>query len=316
MSTQRTKKPAEIRYKSAFFAAKPSKQVEYMPQDHAELSDTEQLMEQSNETLEAPLTQRVLQIMLDSAVIRMQSTFTDAISEVKKDLTELAARTHNVETDLRNSCTETEKRFVRLEEQIASQELKIMNLEDRSRRNNVRLRGILEEVSAQSLTAYVTEFFQTLLPDISTEKLLLDRVHRVPKPQHLPSTTPRDVLVRIHFFNTKELILRAHRNKKDIPERFRGISLFSDLSAETMRRRRTYKDITESLRSNNISYRWGYPVKLIILKEEGNITLTSPAEGEELLQRWKIHLLHEQDKDKDHSRNLREEGRVLRPKKN
>ncbi|CAH2223838.1 Hypothetical predicted protein [Pelobates cultripes] len=131
MSTQRAKKPAEIRDKSAFFAAKPSvtKQAEYMPQDGAKLSDTEQ----PNEAPDAPLTQRVLQSMLDSAVIRMQSTFTDAIAEVMKNLTKLAACTRCLETDLRNSCTETEKRLARLEEQIVSQELKIMSLEDRSR---------------------------------------------------------------------------------------------------------------------------------------------------------------------------------------
>ncbi|CAH2277938.1 Hypothetical predicted protein [Pelobates cultripes] len=263
------------------------KQAEYLPQDGAELSDTEQSSEVMRNP-EAPLTQLVLQIMLDSAVTRMQSTFTEAIAEVKKDLTKLAARTQCLEMDFQNLNTETEKHLTLLEDQIVFQESKIMSLKDRSRQNNIRLR------------------------DIPTDKLLLDCVHRVPKPQHLPSSIPRDVLTRLNFFHIKEQILRAHRNKKEMLERFKGICMFMDFSAETMRRRRTYKVITETLRHNNIPYRRENPVNLIILKEEGNTTVTSPLEVEELLRKWKIPLLHKQDNEP--SRNPQENGRVLKSK--
>ncbi|CAH2325005.1 Hypothetical predicted protein [Pelobates cultripes] len=188
-----------------------------------------------------------------------------------------------------------------------------MDIEDRSRRNNIRLRGVTEEVSGQELVTYVTEMLQALLPEIPTEKLLLDRIHRVPKPQQLPDSTPRDIIMRLHFFHIKEQILWANRNNKGIPEKFKEVLMFMDLLAETLRRQRLYKGTVDQLRHNSIPYRWGYPAKLIIRKEGEITTITTPAEGLEVLRKWDIPLSGIDTTSL--SKQPHEDGRSLRSKK-
>ncbi|CAH2284608.1 Hypothetical predicted protein [Pelobates cultripes] len=173
-----------------------------------------------------------------------------------------------------------------IENRLKRYENKIMDMEDCSRRNNLRLRGIWEDVHQQELTAYAIEFFHSMLPDIPADMLILDRIHRVAKPAHLPPSTPRDVLMRIHYFHIKEQILKTHRTSRNVPEKFKDISIYTDLYAETLRRRRTYRNITKTLHQRNLQYRWGYPVKLLINKDGKTHVITSTAEGTDLLQSW------------------------------
>ncbi|CAH2284186.1 Hypothetical predicted protein [Pelobates cultripes] len=128
----------------------------------------------------------------------------------------------------------------------------------------------------------------TALNDIRKEMFLLDRIHRLPKPQHLPLTTQRDVLMRLHYYHIKEQILRAHRTKKDLPTQFKDVLLFMDLSAETLRRRRSFKAVADTLRQNRVPYRWGYPAKLLITKGGKIIPAATPTEGLNLLKQWGI----------------------------
>lgn len=59
---------------------------------------------------------------------------------------------------------------------------KLSDLEDRSRRNNLKIRGIPESVPATQLPQYIQDLFNALLPTMSALELTVDRVHRIPKP--------------------------------------------------------------------------------------------------------------------------------------
>lgn len=76
-------------------------------------------------------------------------------------------------------------------------------LEDRSRRSNIKLRGVPESVSPNDLHKYANDLIATLFPEISQIERMIDRIHRIPKPKHLDDSVPRDILMKIHFFPTK-----------------------------------------------------------------------------------------------------------------
>ncbi|CAH2296663.1 Hypothetical predicted protein, partial [Pelobates cultripes] len=80
-------------------------------------------------------------------------------------------------------------------------------------RNNLRLRGVPESVLHMDLQAYIRGLLRDYAPDIPADMLLIDRVHRVPKPRHLPDSTP-------HYFHIKELVLRACCNKSTPHEEY------------------------------------------------------------------------------------------------
>ncbi|XP_059844498.1 uncharacterized protein LOC132404373 [Hypanus sabinus] len=91
---------------------------------------------------------------------------------------------------------------------------KITDLENRSRRQNLRIIGFPERVESGDLT----EFFSKLLWEIFGDeglqtKPVIDRAHRVAR---FSSTTdkPRAVIVRLHYPREKELLIRLARKKR------------------------------------------------------------------------------------------------------
>ncbi|CAH2322311.1 Hypothetical predicted protein [Pelobates cultripes] len=121
-----------------------------------------------------------------------------------------------------------------MSDKITLMEHKLANLEDRSRSNNLRLRGVPESVTQAELPAYVRGLLRAYGLVVPPDMLQVGRAHRVPRPRHLPDTTPRDVLIRIHYFHIKEHILHESRNKSKPHEDFPTVHLFTDLSAATL----------------------------------------------------------------------------------
>lgn len=64
---------------------------------------------------------------------------------------------------------------------------------------------------------------QVLAPNLSEIELLLDHVHRIPKPPFLPDTTMCDVLASVYFFRAKEAVLLAGKNTQIFPEPFEAV---------------------------------------------------------------------------------------------
>ncbi|CAH2278021.1 Hypothetical predicted protein [Pelobates cultripes] len=111
--------------------------------------------------------------------------------------------------DFANAHNELVDKFKAMEEVIESEKLKIADLKDRFRRNNLRIQGIPKTVADTSLHIYLLDFFQVLLPEIHLDQIFIDRAHRLRRPKHLPPSAARDVITRIHYFHVKERILKA-----------------------------------------------------------------------------------------------------------
>lgn len=94
---------------------------------------------------------------------------------------------------------------------------KLVDLEDRSRYNNIKIRSIPEFIPSAELCKYASTMVFALLPELSTVELTVDRIHRIPKPHHLEEAIPRDVLLRIHFYQAKEQILSKARETPILP---------------------------------------------------------------------------------------------------
>lgn len=117
------------------------------------------------------------------------------------------ASTFNDLVDSHNEC----------EDSISWIQSKLADLEDRSRRNNVKVCRIPESVKPQELQAYFFNILREALPDSPPEELIIDCIHRLPKPKHDPEHLNRDTIVRLHFYNIKEKCKSLTRNNERLP---------------------------------------------------------------------------------------------------
>lgn len=77
---------------------------------------------------------------------------------------------------------------------------KVLDLKDSSRRNNIRITGIPESVTPDSLRAYLMDLMAFILPSCTSMDLTINRIHHNPKPKILSPHLPQDVNCPYSFF--------------------------------------------------------------------------------------------------------------------
>lgn len=176
----------------------------------------------------------------------------------------------------------------RHEEELEWIKAKLADLEDHSRRNDLKIRGIPETIKPTALKYYFIKLMSDILPEAPATKLIIDHIHRLPKPPHLSNKFPRYTIVRIQFYLIKVRLILATRNIASIPKQYYGFSFFSDLSKYTLLQRKDLAIIIKPLRNHNIPYKWEHPVKLAITKDGKEHIIHSLKEGLALLQCWNV----------------------------
>lgn len=124
--------------------------------------------------------------MLLSLRSTIQSNMISLMQQFNQDVSSLGNRVEHMEARMRDHATTinslTDAHKAQSEEQAWIKD-KLANIEDRSCRDNVNIRGISEEV--QDLSAYVRGLIRTLIPELKNIELIIDHIHRLPKPGHL-----------------------------------------------------------------------------------------------------------------------------------
>lgn len=132
-----------------------------------------------------------------------------------------------------------------IKEEQAWVQAKLADLEDGSRHNNIKLRGVPESIQPADLPRYAKELMHTILTDASPRDRNINRIPRISKPPHLTASVPRDILIRVHFFHNKEKRLSYARTNSPLPPPYEGIQFFPDLSKLTLQLRRQLNLITK-----------------------------------------------------------------------
>lgn len=180
---------------------------------------------------------------------------------------ELQARVANQElaiTDFEARITVLETKYSELSKQNNQLRAKVLDLEARSRRHNIKIVGIQEDEE----DGKPTEFVSRLIPQLLGEEhfphpVKVDRAHRSLQPKPAAGERPRTILARIHHFQVKELILRRGRMQ---PLEYKGkrVLIFPDYTAEVMTQRNAFRDVMQALRKKGIKFTLRYPARLQI----------------------------------------------------
>uniref|UniRef100_A0A803JEW2 L1 transposable element RRM domain-containing protein n=1 Tax=Xenopus tropicalis TaxID=8364 RepID=A0A803JEW2_XENTR len=248
-----------------------------------------------------PVTAQILSDQLSKLQSTLQATITQAVStavataikEIQRELNDIGERTDKLET----LTDDIAQRFINIEEENAflKEELtQLRNLcedqENRSRRQNLQIRGVPEEINNTEIQTYLKNVFSAICPDIQPDQWRFDRAHRSLALKPLPTKPPRDIIVCFHYFEVKEAIMAKIRNMTSIDFDRHKLQIFADLSPVTLAKRKELRPITQKLRNHKIPYRWGYPFKLIVNRQGQTYILQHPQNGNRFLKALGLNL--------------------------
>lgn len=145
---------------------------------------------------------------------------------------------------------------------------RVEDLENRLRRNNLRVVGVPEKIEGSS----AAEFIETWLrgkfgATVLSPLFAVERAHRVPMRPLPPGNPPRAMLVRILNCRDRDVILRKAREVEDLSVDGQRVSIFPDFSAEVQKRRLKFVDVKKRLRDLHLPYAMLYPAKLRVVAD-------------------------------------------------
>lgn len=236
-------------------------------------------------TSDQPVSDTVLKDMLLSLRAPLQADMVSCMAQHKVEIQELGERVDHVENTL-SDFTEDYNTLVDAysaqHEDISWIKAKLEYLKDRSRRNNLKIRGIPESIQSSQLCYFMRELLLAVLLNLTSADLKIDRSHSVPKPSFLPTEIPRDVI----FFQVKKQLLEAFRHPSQLPEKASTLCLLPDLSQYTLQQPKNLLTITKVLQNHNIPYK--YPAKLEITHQGFTSLATTLEECLSMLRTWDI----------------------------
>ncbi|CAH2222132.1 Hypothetical predicted protein [Pelobates cultripes] len=133
-----------------------------------------------------PLTTATMRHMLtdlaDTLQFNMKKQLQSLTADLRKDISDIGQRTGHMEQKL-DECADAHNCLANkvpdYEATLNSYKIKVPDMEDRSRRNNIRIRSILETVLAAGLNNYLQDMFPTLTLAIHPDQLIVDRAHQL-----------------------------------------------------------------------------------------------------------------------------------------
>lgn len=212
-------------------------------------------------------------------IATVEATHRTEMKAVRAEVSALATRMKSGESSL----TALEHRMTLLEdtqdaqtEALQDQWLRLEEMEDRSRRNNLRLRGLPEATGPEDLADTAVAIFRSLPGIDLPEQIELDRIHRALGPKSADPLRPRNVVCRVHHYVHKEQILRKAWESDDPELDGATIKILPDLSRATLQRRAILKPLMDLARRKGATYRWGYPLSVTFRKDQRSFTLRKP----------------------------------------
>uniref|UniRef100_A0A3B3HIC5 L1 transposable element RRM domain-containing protein n=1 Tax=Oryzias latipes TaxID=8090 RepID=A0A3B3HIC5_ORYLA len=149
---------------------------------------------------------------------------------------------------------------------------KLTDLEGRSRRNNIRIFGLPENIEGPTPTVFFSQLlFEVLGADVLSSPPELDRAHRSLAAKPGPAGKPRHVVICFHRFQTRELVVRtARRLRGNLSYKGSPIHIVEDYCPEVLEQRGQYRDVMRKLYQLGHKPALRYPAKLFVVMEDGS----------------------------------------------
>lgn len=207
-------------------------------------------------------------------------SLTNQMSELKGDIAtmrhenqKICERTTAVETrvgELEDSIPIIKKDIHLIKTQIRDQTQRMEGMENRQRRNNVRILGLPEQEEGQSPVI----FFEKWLLDIFgvegfSKTFAIERAHRITSRAPSAGGRPRPIIIRLLNCQDRDNILSKARQRGSTEYKGNKVSFYPDFSVEVQKQRAKFTEVKWRLFALKIKYAMLFPAKLRITDQDG-----------------------------------------------
>ncbi|KAL1255531.1 hypothetical protein QQF64_013592 [Cirrhinus molitorella] len=160
-------------------------------------------------------------------------------------------------------------------------EQQVIDLQDRSRRSNLRLLGLPEGAEKDDPIGFLKRSLPRWLPSLSGKDIEIERAHRVYSRASTDHSKPRVFLFKLLRYNDRNLILNEARRHSPVKANDGAIlSFFPDFSPATAKKRSSFSIIRKELKEAGLQTFLQYPATLKIVMKHGETKLMhSPDEA-------------------------------------
>lgn len=214
------------------------------------------------------------------------------ILQMRKDVKEFEGQTRESFTRLETSVgglsaqlTKLEKRVVDAEERLSAAEdgnaahgkaigfllqreaellERCEDLENRHRRQNLRLYQLPEGSEGRDMIAFIKKLLPTVLTNLPLTEadIRIDRAHRALMPKPKENDPPRSIVIKFADYTVKEQILQHAWRQRTVKMGEKQIYFDNDYSPELQRKRAQVRHVVKQLKEKNVKAKCMYPARL------------------------------------------------------
>ncbi|KAJ1165373.1 hypothetical protein NDU88_005801 [Pleurodeles waltl] len=228
-------------------------------------------------------------------------------------ITSLTLETKSMRSDIagfQSRVTGLEQRMGSLETQInMSQEReqdllhlrsKLTDMEDRSRRDNIRVLGIPENEEGSDMQAFLTSTLPKMISLDFDPPLEFQRAHRIGPKRSDNSSWPRPIIACLLRHNQTRQILQVARNHGPFRIDQHKIRITADYSKETNERRKAFLALRPRLRKLEMKYGLFDPARMWVTKNGVSKDFYNPDELRLFLDSFQSQPMDSLNKDSEH----------------
>uniref|UniRef100_A0AAV2LVG7 L1 transposable element RRM domain-containing protein n=1 Tax=Knipowitschia caucasica TaxID=637954 RepID=A0AAV2LVG7_KNICA len=193
-------------------------------------------------------------------------TIKETTKELKESVESIQARMGEAEqriSDLEDSHEQASSKLEKCDKRVDVLWSRVEDLENRSRRNNVRIVSLKEGLEEQGKMA---KYVEKILGDalgLTGGEFEIERAHCIPIPVPDTSKPPRAVLVRFLRSSAREKVLQVARETRGIHWEGCKLSIFEDFTRELAEKRKAFVPVKKHLRELQVKHRLVYPATLL-----------------------------------------------------
>uniref|UniRef100_A0A671Y240 L1 transposable element RRM domain-containing protein n=1 Tax=Sparus aurata TaxID=8175 RepID=A0A671Y240_SPAAU len=205
--------------------------------------------------------------------------FEERLDNIKAEVTKNSVEIKKLKTDHKGLSTQLTKSEQALQATCCKLEANIAELEDRSRRDNVRIINLPEKVENGDAADFVSSSLSKWFPTLASGKMEVMRAHRIGPERN---TGSRTLICKMLRYIDRDRILRAARGSR-IEVSGREVRFAADYSNYTIKRRRSFSQAMETARKQGFTPFLIYPAKLKLSRGSEVHLFETHAEAEDFL---------------------------------